>query len=316
MCIDEVADDVDIQKIIDETIRNGFGSVLRIPQSAETRYETLIDVAQEKVNHPKNNYYNLDLAMILAILIYTGTEVQGEFRNDMVKPGFTAKWKHLAQAIYVAVRQKNRIPRPWQLQVEYLRKYEPLTDATTVYHGLHNVHLNNLQFIQGEDWVSDSFFIAAPISTSLNVAVAVQFACGDEETCENNGSLGILLEISLEGEHGVDAAGMDVSWISKFSSEEEVLLSPYTCFGLELKPASEDLESETRYSKFPSKQAVLEEMVSQGRVRYEIFDVNGKEAVLGVLQVFARCIDIHGEFKYSALCSFYNYTPVDVTELR
>ena len=181
--------------LIKEITRNGYKHILT-PTCGT--YGDLLEVANDKMYHPLHIEYGspLNLDEILSIILYTSTCLGFELRECEMKQNYH-KWKYfrtnLANAIY-------KLPS---------LKTNTFDGSRLIYHGL------NKFVSQSEDKQSfDGWWQGLTvISATIDRDIAVQFA-------ENEY---YLLEIPLNEPTFENA---DVSWISKFPDEKEVIILP------------------------------------------------------------------------------------------
>lgn len=202
-----------VRLLEDEITANGFGDVLSYFEGGTKR--RLRDKAAELLSHPRNTH---NQAEILALLLYTGSRVQGVFRSEMM--ACIQRWPHFYRLLRKAIESGHNLEN-----VEYL------------YHGLHNVTAANL-----DDWVHFTestskwqvyFYLPAVTSASLDRDVALRFAVGLGGTKTKSSQYGCLLKLRAKCSRGSwtsgggNFPGVDVSWLSKFHSEREVVLVPF-----------------------------------------------------------------------------------------
>eukprot|EP01083_Nonionella_stella_P047703 127676_1 len=186
----------------DECDKNGLKRAL-YPTSGP--YKHLREVVAEKMKHPrcpKGICYD----EMLSVLLYTGTDVY----SDLIaanRKGDYSKWKYTYASLRSALFKLPSHPGT----------------LGPLYRGLHKVYFpNDIQSVCCFQF--DTF-----VSFSWDKTVANDF-CGGE---------GMIFE--LTGFMGNDCLGSDVSWISKFPNECEILLSlgpqssngRQTCFKVE-----------------------------------------------------------------------------------
>eukprot|EP01044_Picomonas_judraskeda_P006392 COSAG03_NODE_635_length_6601_cov_165.858197_2_plen_217_part_00 len=131
----ESSDAAQLDKLEEEVCANGFARVLNTGVAATPR---LRDVAAQKKPCPQNQRPDgrgaiWNNAEILSILLYTGTDVQGPFRNDMMVDA--GRWPVLAATIERALKKQN--------EAGTTVKGNYFTCAHVVYHGLHGVNVKD-----------------------------------------------------------------------------------------------------------------------------------------------------------------------------
>eukprot|EP01084_Bolivina_argentea_P283870 486298_1 len=181
-------------KLTEEIVNNRYKYVLS-PTSGP--YETLSEVVMEKLNHPVHKAFGspLNYDEMLSIILYTGTDAYKDLRNVEMNHNYQ-KWKHFRINLSNAI---HKLPS--------IRKND-IDGSNYVYHGLHKVDGNMCV----NSW-SEPYTV---MSATKDISVAVNFA-------KNEGS---VLLFKLSGDFGFTFEGADVSWISKFPNEKEVLLLP------------------------------------------------------------------------------------------
>lgn len=195
-----------------EVASNGFAHVLT-PTSGD--FAHLRDVALAKERMPENN--GINQADILAILIYTGTDVQGEFRMDMLRDG--TAWPMLCSVMTRGLRTQAK-----GALIDH--DSGEATPSEGLFHGLHGIAIKDFtQFIQSDQGNHIAITIPAVVSASRNRSTAIAFACGKGGTADALHKHGLLLEITCHNE-----VAADVSWISKFPGEEETCFAPFQTF--------------------------------------------------------------------------------------
>jgi hypothetical protein len=121
-----------------------------------------------------------------------------------------------------------------------------------VYHGLHNVSIRDLEpFIaRSKHWRGDECTLHLSFNTFVSLSasrtISLEFAAGEGGTASETADQGLLIEAKVEPDYR-DTLPMfaDVSWISKFPIEEELLLSPFCVFTLSQKGHEESFDAET-----------------------------------------------------------------------
>jgi len=201
----ELREESNYKGLLREAIQNGFESELvGIPEKVQ---EKLVDTRHIAIGSPLSD------AHMLAVILYTDTK---ELYKDM-------RTVHRTQGMY---------ERKWAIfqyllsdAVRILReKSGPNTDQI-LYHGLKSVSFNDW-----EKYKENGFGYCSFVSTSADSDVATSVGFLGEEG-------GLLLEIDCSvaspkesaqegyGGHGARTDMADVSWISKYGTEKEVLIS-------------------------------------------------------------------------------------------
>lgn len=243
-------------ELIKELENNGYGKVMTV---ASNLYKTMNDVAREKLSHPRHRKMGSPLShdQMLAILLYTGTNVYADMRQDEMKYS-----KHNFADVDPSHIEKPRWPLLSSLLTSalwLLDKFDDTPRPTTVYHGLHSIEVDPSVFNNyGEAKLYSEnckpvFRYGTFISTSWDETVAKSFIC-------NKGS---LLVIDLNTPSGTEPLiGADVSWISKFPSECEFLIARSATFVIQ----SIDLAETGDYQIVK----VKEGPISHNRTKFEI----------------------------------------------
>ena len=225
-----------------------FGIVFsKISPVFEKNPKTLWDIAKEKMEHPRHIEMGkpLTLVEILAILLYTGTDVYRDLRHDEM-----LYWKEFAlhaDPCFITLELSHSSKRKWpvlstilSLAINKLDRFDITCKPHFTYHGLHDVNVDPQTFdvkYQSNDStlltkrpVSDAFMYGTFVSTSTDKEVALEFMKSD-----HNKHNGCLMEIGLHkiGRFEImRCIGADVSWISKFPYEKEFLFDK--CQGFRL----------------------------------------------------------------------------------
>ena len=210
--------------------------------------KTLWDVAKEKMEHPRHKEMGMPLTLveILAILLYTGTDVYRELRHDEM-----LYWREFTLDVQFELScidlEKSKLPnRKWPVlssilsqAIIKLDKFDTRCEPDFTYHGLHDVNVDPKTFvaefndrpIQEHFQLPDAFMYGTFVSTSTDREVALKFMKSEDDKPN-----GCLMEIKFQQETCKDevmlSVGADVSWISKFPSEKEYLFDK--CQGFKL----------------------------------------------------------------------------------
>jgi hypothetical protein len=204
-----------------EVRANGLERVLDTGIAATPR---LRDIAARKLLLPENQRPDghgaiWNGAEVLSILLYTGSDVQGVFRQDMMASG--SHWPVLAAAIERALKK--------QRAAGTIVKDNHFASDHIVYHGLHGVNVKSFEsFIEDDGAYGMTFSIGTVVSASYNRDMALLFAAGCGGTAPPVHSKGLLLEIYCRAGHW--PASADVEWCSKFPHEKEVIIAPWQHF--------------------------------------------------------------------------------------
>eukprot|EP00483_Globobulimina_turgida_P001131 UN01133 len=152
--------------------------------------EYMLMLIQEKLEHPRHLAMGapLNYGEMLAMILYTGCDSNYDLCASL-RNGNASKWKWFDYCLDIAISKLSQ----WEIG------YYP------VYSGINNVMLNKREIKNG--------FFKSYVSASRNAQIAASF----------KGESGILIEI----ESRKLFTCCDVSWISKFPNEEEVLFAFY-----------------------------------------------------------------------------------------
>ena len=189
--------------LLAEVTRNGFEHVLILPDNAQTSpgLRSLEDVVVRKsLNECQQRMAlgdRLDYAEILAVLLYTGTDVQNDMHYAHRIEGDFDKWAQLRCMLMTAISKLHRTMPLLADQAEYL------------YHGSQN----RIFDLHGAVYKDGAIQYCDFLSTSTSALQAQGFL----SSCK-----GVVLQISRTP----DLECADVSWISKHEAEAEVLINP------------------------------------------------------------------------------------------
>ena len=189
--------------LLAEVARNGFEHVLSLPVNAQTSpgLRSLEDVVVSKslneCQQRKAFGDRLNYAEILAVLLYTGTDVQGDMHHAHRTERDFGKWKQLRCELMCAISKLHRTMPVLAGRPEYL------------YHGSRRriFDLHEAVYKKG----------AIPYCDFLSTSTSALPAQGFLGSCK-----GVVLQISRTP----DLECADVSWISKHEHEAEVLINP------------------------------------------------------------------------------------------
>ena len=184
--------------LIDEVICNGFGSCL----SFNNTQNNLIQIVDSKMNCFQHLEIGkpLNRGYILALILYTGCDCTYDLCSTQ-RNGNYLKWKWFDYNLYFAI--------------------QTLSDRETghfhVFSGLHNVKLNKKQILNG--------YFATYLSASWNKKIAKRFIK----------NTGMLIQIDKIFKNNKNVFCCDVSWISKFGDEHEILFARSTSIASSFK---------------------------------------------------------------------------------
>ena len=180
--------------MIEEVIKNGFkyDLCLQCKENDECKHDdySLLTVVDEKLNHVRHKRMGSPLHRyhMLALILYTG----GDCNYDLCKSqrnGNYDKWKWFDFCLFWGITKLSQREEG---------KYK-------LYSGLNKVKLNKKEIKEG--------YFVTYVSTSWNKNIAQDFMNGE----------GMIIEIDENFKNGYDIYCCDVSWISKFPDECEVL---------------------------------------------------------------------------------------------
>lgn len=223
-------EEAQLAQLEDEVRRNGFAKVLTHKNQAGEEGH-LRDVAAQKHALPENRPpsspaggtprseaapHILNRAEILAVILYTGSDIQGRMRQDMMAAG-GSKWPVFSATLERALK-KQRVAGTTV-------KRNHFECDLVLYHGLHGVNVGDFErLIEGDGTFAMTFSIGTVVSASYNRDISMFFACGAGGTAQLEHHKGLLLEMTCRA--GRWPACADVAWMSKFPHEEEVVIAP------------------------------------------------------------------------------------------
>lgn len=187
------------QGLEQEVERNGFGDALVCPDGSP-----LSRIVSEKLAHPRHLAMRSPLTyeMMLSIILYTGCDCYSDLRQCQ-REGDFEKWRCFSTSLSSAINllaRSDSVPLPSEL-----------------FHGLANVKMDeNLT-----RFLANTF-----MSFSWDRGVSEGFI-------NDNGGNGMLIVLreSTEAQGREQPIAADVSWISKFPLECEVLIGRQSGFG-------------------------------------------------------------------------------------
>ena len=204
-----------VNELIKEVIKNGYGKEICKPGTVNTgtsninncNIETkwIFNLINEKMNHPRHVKYGqpLNRGEILALILYTGTDCNYNLckclREFKNSFNYCNKWKWFDYCLHYAISKLS------------LCEY----GNYSVYSGINNIEMKE-KAMKGQ--------FLCYVSTTRNKKIAHSFMNGN----------GMLITISNRNKF----CCCDVSWISKFEYEKEVLFSfrsRFNCFKAKIK---------------------------------------------------------------------------------
>mmetsp|Transcript_46740 Transcript_46740/g.138064 ORF Transcript_46740/g.138064 Transcript_46740/m.138064 type:complete len:733 (+) Transcript_46740:79-2277(+) len=194
---------------------------------ASTNFERLMQITDEKLRHPEHVRLGspLEKDEMSAVLLYTSTKVQEDLRSSVLS-GDYRRWARLRGVLEAAIQKLHAV--------------QDLKQHPTTYSGFRDVCLDadwldamfpgSAAMAAGGEAVAAGAAAAAEIppsiltfpyryflSTSKSKEVALNFL-------EMGAGSGFVFEWSIQE----TSAGADVSWISKYGIEQEILMAPST----------------------------------------------------------------------------------------
>eukprot|EP01083_Nonionella_stella_P066706 175890_1 len=185
-----------LQALIEEVIVNGFKSDLCLECGSDDDCKhieySILSVVDNKMNHYRHKLMGepLDRGEMLALILYTGCDCNYDLCASQ-RNGDYMKWKWFDYCLCDAI---------WTLS-------DREHGLFSVFSGLNNVKLSSKSVKCG--------WFRTYVSTAWNRAVAETFMSGN----------GMILNIDKEFKNYEDVYCCDVSWISKFPDECEVLFA-------------------------------------------------------------------------------------------
>lgn len=194
----ENKDDELLEALMNEVKKNGFGNDLMLTNGA-----SLLTIVDEKLKHKRHTDMGspLNKALMLSIVLYTGCDCNYDLCSSQ-RNGDYKKWAVFDYCLKKAIKT---------LAENEYGKY-------AVYTGVGNamIDFKKLQANKVGGVYSINGWLSTFTSTSWDKKVAQQF-------CGPNGMI-----MGLESKYR--KYGCDVSWISKFPNEKEVLFASFDCY--------------------------------------------------------------------------------------
>jgi hypothetical protein len=206
-----------------ELVKNGFENTLKTGDGRHIGW-----LVEEKLEHPRHRAMinrfgesgQLSYDEMLALICYTGTEVYSDLRRSAAARNWD-RWPSFTSHLTSALRTLQKLE---------MRDTEP---SLPLFHGIANATP------EGQHGGGDRGFwlkFMMPISTSTDRGVALSFAeFGSDQRSTNS------LLLRFESPFREERLGKsmtyfaDISWVSKFPSEREVLVFPVgDCMGGQL----------------------------------------------------------------------------------
>eukprot|EP01084_Bolivina_argentea_P289449 497061_1 len=192
-----------INALIEEVIRNGFKKDLFGPDVTDEDFKndnyTILSVVDNKYHHIRHQQigYRLNRGQLLALILYTGCDCNYDLCKSQ-RNGDYNKWKWFDYCLYHAIRD---------LGGKEVAKYK-------LFSGLSGVKVDKKRVVSG--------YFPTYTSSSWNKMIAKMFA---QMQSDKGMDKGIVLEIDEEYRNGRGITCCDVSWLSKFPDECEVLIA-------------------------------------------------------------------------------------------
>ena len=209
----------------EEVKTNGFVKVLT---------SKLYERVKEKLIHERHIQMRSPLVyeQMLAIILYTDTELYKELRQDEI--GFSMQ----DVTVDTECVQKQQWPifgRTLNSAICCLNKYDRNNRPLIVYHGLHSIKIDPMEFnnsgYESRSKSNPFFKYGTFISTSQHKEVALSFMGFDGRITDEY--IGSMFEVDTRrDEDGNEIIGADVSWISKFPDEGEFLIARLVQLGI------------------------------------------------------------------------------------
>mmetsp|Transcript_52086 Transcript_52086/g.91531 ORF Transcript_52086/g.91531 Transcript_52086/m.91531 type:complete len:423 (+) Transcript_52086:74-1342(+) len=241
-----------IDDLVKEIRDNGFGQELQIPNAQQPPF-TLMDHAVDLGNHPLNvGVFNPERqlapparsAAILAVILYTGTEVFSAYNTDKRKfyqkadedsrgtPRFPCLDKLLMEARFCLSPVTQLEPPPEDRNprsiYEMILSCESYLKPEILWCGMHKAYLSR------EDKSNGRLRLAQDTSTSRSRDVAEFFLCNQGAAVAEGTLFKLIFQLDgagpsrLRGRQDQQMLLADLSWISKFPDEEETLVEAGT----------------------------------------------------------------------------------------
>ena len=186
----------DLKLLLAEVRKNGFASDLRLFEDGSS----ILDVVDKKLKHPRHlaMEHPLNHVGMLALVLYTSCDCNYDLCKSQ-RSGDYKKWKYFDQFLGQAIKRLSSRER----------------GSYPVFTALNKVMLENEEIECG--------WFPTYVSASVHEYVAMWFIRNT-----NEGSTGMLIEIDQKFKQHVNVLCCDVSWISKFEDEAEVLFARST----------------------------------------------------------------------------------------
>ena len=182
-----------MNQLITEVINNGYKNNLCLNEEDEKNDTySIMHIVKEKMECHRHKLIGspLNKAEMLALILYTGYEANYDLCKSQ-REGNYSKWKWFDYCLYHGIEKLSKVE---------IGKFN-------VYTGLSSVQLN-------EKSVDNGYFVTY-VSASWIKDVSLQFAAGK----------GMIIEIDSKYKTANDIKCCDVSWISKFPDECEILFA-------------------------------------------------------------------------------------------
>ena len=194
ICAQYIGHNSALGALLSEVIVNGYKNDLFLSNTTEEEYKndqyTIMKIGDQKMNHPRHKALGSPLtrAQMLALILYTGCGCNYDLCKSH-RSGDYEKWKWFDACLYKAIEALN----------------DKETGSYKLYTGLSNVKLPVQKLKR--------CYFPTYVSTRWVKDVAITFI--------NDG--GMIIEIDENSMRQLNCC--DVSWISKFSDECEILVA-------------------------------------------------------------------------------------------
>ena len=189
-----------INALIKEVIKNGYKYDLclecNIGDKCKHSKLSLLSIVDEKLNHIRHKQIGkpLNKGEILSLILYTGCECNYNLCSSQ-RNGNYKKWIWFDYCLFYAIRKLSKKEK----------------GSYKLYSGLNKVKLNKKEIKEG--------YFVTYTSTSWSKEVAKHFMGNDQ---------GMIIQIDKKYRSSYKVSCCDVSWISKFPDECEILISRST----------------------------------------------------------------------------------------
>eukprot|EP01084_Bolivina_argentea_P291385 500795_1 len=210
-----------LHALIDEIIQNGFENNLIISDEFDEKYG-ILSVVKEKMNHHRHKALGcpLNRGEMLSIILYTGSECNWYLTEAQMKKNSNTcndKWKWFEYLLDEAIK----------------KLHENEGGDYKIYTGLRTTNL-----VKNKQKGKFTTFVSA----SWEKDIAMDYMNLDGKN--KNG--GMIIEMKRHNEGGIVCA--DVSWISKFADECEVLIKKGNDMSLSVEDMADNFQNVKGYT--------------------------------------------------------------------